>query len=167
MPSGADLVRVLAVDGSVGEHTWLAVTGPRRLSVLDLRDFLDARGPVLLDWPISFVLPCRRDLPAVAGGLAEAPAAILAVPQRPPLLSEGWTNDAAQLAYSTSAAASFAGVFQVGRAVTVETRLVGDEGNSWGRVQVVDYGMARDAYDTHPVHRWLPGWSGDDTHRFD
>ncbi|MGH3938423.1 MAG: arabinosyltransferase domain-containing protein [Pseudonocardiaceae bacterium] len=167
VPPGADLVRVLAVDGSVGEQTWLAVTGPRRLSVLDLRDFLDARGPVLLDWPISFVLPCRRDLPAVAGGLAEAPAAILAVPQRPPLLSEAWTNDAAALAYATSAAASFAGVVQVGRVVTVETRLVGDEGTSWGRLQVIDYGMARDAYDTHPVHRRLPGWSGDDPYRFD
>ncbi|MGQ0774245.1 MAG: arabinosyltransferase domain-containing protein [Pseudonocardiales bacterium] len=167
VPSGADRVRVLAVDGSVGEHSWLAVTGPRRLSVTGLRDFLDARGPVLLDWPISFAMPCRADLPTVAGGLAEAPAAILAVPQRPPLLREAWTNDAAELTYSTSAAASFAGVRRVGRVVTVETRLAGDEGNSWGRVQLVDYGMARDAYDTHPVHRWQPGWSGDDTHRFD
>jgi arabinosyltransferase C len=166
-PAGADRVRVLAVDGSVGESGWVAVTGPRRISVTGLRAFLDAHPPVLVDWPIAFVVPCRRVVPAVAGGLAQAPAAILAVPVSPHPVRDRWSGDAAQLAYSTADGGSFAGVCRVGRVRTLDSRLVGDEGRYWGSVQVIDYGMARDAYDTRTLRRWLPGWAGDGRYPFD
>ncbi|MGH3929832.1 MAG: arabinosyltransferase domain-containing protein, partial [Pseudonocardiaceae bacterium] len=167
VPSGAELVRVLVVDGSVGAPGWIAVTGPRRISVVGLRGFLDARTPVLVDWPIAFVVPCRREVPTVADGLAQAPTAILAVPASPHPVRDLWSSGGAQLAYATADAGSFAGVPQVGQVTTLESRLVGDEGRYWGSVQMIDYGMARDAYDTRTVHRWLPGWVGDDPYPFD
>lgn len=166
VPSGADRVRVLAVDGTVGEPGWVAVTGPRLISVVGLREFLDAHPPVLVDWPIAFVVPCRREVPTVAGGLAQAPAAILAVPKSPRPSGDLWSGGGAELAYETASAGSFAGVNQIGQIQTVNSRLTDDDGRYWGTVQLIDYSMARDAYDTHPVYQWLPGWSGDDTYRF-
>lgn len=167
IPPGADRVRVVVVDGPVGALPGVAATGLRRVSIVGLRDFLDSQAPVLVEWPIAFVVPCRRDVPVVAGGLAEAPAAVLGVPVHPHSVTDPWTNDSARLGYETADGASFAGVRLLGQVHMVDTRLVGDEGRDWGRVQLIDYGRARDAYDTHTVHRWLPGWAGDDGYRFD
>jgi len=159
IPADTDRVRVRAVDGSTDEQGWVAATGPRLRTPVPLERFLAGRSPVFVDWPVIFAVPCQRDLPVVAGGLAEAPAAIVAVPNTRGA-DKLWYR-AARLSYRTETAGSFVGVYSVGRVTEVDSRLVGDPGRAWGRVLLVDYGMARDAYSTRATRVRLPGWQGD------
>ncbi len=152
VPAGADRVRVVATDTATDGGGWLAVTEPRVRTVQDLQTFLDGRGPVLPDWPLSWHVPCVRDVPVVADGLAETPEVLLAAPSAYAAV--------AGIAYAPGQGGSFAGV-ALADAREVPSRLTGAPGTEWGRVVVLDYPVARDAYDrtTDTVRVW--GWQGD------
>lgn len=138
VPAGADRVRIRAVDAATDPDGWLATTGPRLRDVVALRDFLAVRGPVLVDWPLAFLLPCVLDRPRVAGGLAAAPA----VRVMPPETYAGLAG----IATDRGQGGSFLGVGTQARAVEVPTRLVGAPDLEWGHLVLLDHGLALDTY---------------------
>ncbi|MGH3888156.1 MAG: arabinosyltransferase C-terminal domain-containing protein [Pseudonocardiaceae bacterium] len=152
IPPGADRVRIRAVDATSDPDGWLAVTGPRRRSVLGLNEFLAGRGPVLVSWPQAFLFPCVQDIPGVAAGLATAPRAVIEAPRRHGRLSAITTDQ--------SQGGDFAALRPFGRLYEVPTRLAGHPDVDWGALQLTDYPYARDAYErrTTRAHRW--GLSG-------
>ena len=157
VPTGADRVRVVAEDATTDPGGWLAVTGPRLLDTRPLREFLSGRGPVYVDWSMTWVAPRVRDVPLVGNGLARAPTLLLNPPES--LGSDG------RAAYNEEIGGAFAGVDEVGQRNAVPTRLRGTEDEpkyaDWGQVSEVTYPFARDAYDTRttPETRW--GWVGE------
>ncbi|MFR9730615.1 arabinosyltransferase domain-containing protein [Saccharopolyspora sp. MS10] len=156
VPPDADRVRVVAEDATGDEAGWLAVTGPRLLDVVPLRAFLDGRQDVYVDWSMTWVAPCLRDVPRVGGGLAEAPTALL----NPPA-SLGFDGTAA---YNRDIGGSFAGVDEVGRRTPIPTELRGERDPryaDWGQVSTITYPIARDAYDTRTTRETRWGWQGE------
>jgi arabinosyltransferase C len=153
IPAGADRVRVRAVDGSTDVGGWLAVTGPRLRETVPLTQFVAGRGPVLVDWPMSWAVPCIRDMPRVTDGLAQAPRVLLAVQP-----AYAWV---AGIAYDPGQGGSFAGTVVTATGREVPSRLVGSPGEPWGRVVLLDYDISRDAYErkTTQVRQW--GWEGE------
>lgn len=152
IPGEADRVRVLAVDGATDAGGWLAVTGPRARTAQPLTEFLADRGPVLPDWPLSWQVPCVRDIPVVSDGLAETPQVLLQAPPR--------YAGIAGIAYVPGQGGSFAGVALARREV-LATRLIGPGSEDWGSVAVLDYPVTRDAYDRATQQTTLWGWQGD------
>ncbi len=151
-PAGADRVRVVAVDAATDIGGWLAVTAPRVRTTERLQDYLTGRGPVLPDWPLSWQVPCVRDIPVVADGLAETPEVLLAAPSAYSVI--------AGIAYDPGQAGSFAGVALAARQ-EVPSRLAATPQEEWGRVVLLDYPAERDAYDTVTDQVQLWGWQGD------
>lgn len=159
VPRGADLVRVRATDATVDAGGWVAVTGPRIRETRPVRDLLAGRDPVYVDLAMLWSAPCVRNLPVVAGGLAEAPQMLI----KPP--AETGLNGSAP--FNAGAGGSFAGQAQTGGAEVVPTRLLGSEDRpqyaDWGQAVLVTYPVQRDAYDvrTSGETRW--GWEGSRT----
>ncbi|PRY51933.1 arabinosyltransferase C [Geodermatophilus tzadiensis] len=152
VPAGADRVRVLATDAATDAGGWLAVTGPRVRSAEGLQEFLAGRGTVLPEWPLSWHFPCVRDVPVVADGLAETPDVLLAAPSA--------YSGLAAIAYAPGQGGSFAGIALAARQ-EAPSRLAGTAQEDWGSVQLLDYRMARDAYDRRTDQVQLWGWQGD------
>nr|WP_228046190.1 arabinosyltransferase domain-containing protein [Saccharopolyspora sp. HNM0983] len=156
IPSGADTVRVRAVDGTADPGGWLAVTGPRLRQTEPLLPAVTAGESTYVDWSMVWAAPCVRNGPRVAGGLAEAPTALV----NPPA-DLGFDGRAA---YLREVGGSFAGVDELGQSQEVPTRLRGSEQRpeyaDWGRFVQVSYPVDRDAYDTRTGQRWQWGWQG-------
>lgn len=154
VPLGADRVRVVARDASADLGGWLAVTGPRLRDTMSLGGYLSRRGPVLIDWPMTWAMPCVRHVPVVAHGVAQAPAVILRAP------GVYGTRDA-EIAYLPDQGGSFAGTRVVGTTREVASRLAGEPSTEWGHVLLVEYPFGLDAYasSTRTVRQW--GWEGD------
>ena len=86
-PTGADAVRIEAVDGTGAQHGWLAFTAPALARAVPLPALLPPAGPVALGWQVAFAHSCVRP-PAAVGGITEpATHAITraADPDDPPL----------------------------------------------------------------------------------
>jgi arabinosyltransferase B len=150
VPPSADRVRLRATDGRTDNEGWLAVTGPRQRSVVPLNAFLAEHQPVLIGWPVSFLFPCIRDIPAVSDGVAQTPGAMIRGPrpqfdlERDPVLG-----------------GTFAELDQFGRLGEVPTRLVGHPDVDWGSLLISRDDAAKDNY-TREVRRVVrTGW--DDT----
>ena len=138
IPSGADRIRIRAVDATSDPDGWLAVTGPRLRSVIGLNEFLAHRGPVLVSWPQAFLFPCVRDIAGVADGLASAPRAVIEAPRRHARLSAITTDQ--------SQGGAFAALRPFGRLYEVPTRLAGHPDIDWGALHLTDYALHRDTY---------------------
>ncbi|MGH3754094.1 MAG: arabinosyltransferase domain-containing protein [Pseudonocardiaceae bacterium] len=137
IPADADRVRIRAVDATTDADGWLAVTGPRRRSVVGLTQFLADHGPVLVSWPQAFLFPCVRDIAGVANGLAAAPRAVIESSRRHGLASEPTEQNVG---------GSFAALRLFGRLYEVPTRLVGHPDVDWGALYLSGDTAARDAY---------------------
>jgi len=118
-----------------------------------LTQFVTGRGPVLVDWPMSWTVPCIRDVPRVTDGLAQAPRVLLAIQP-----AHAWV---AAIAYDPGQGGSFAGTVVTATSREVPSRLVGSPGEEWGRVVLLDYGVSRDAYERQTTQIWRWGWEGD------
>jgi arabinosyltransferase C len=153
IPSGADRVRVRAVDATSAPDGWLAVTGPRLRQVLGLRQFLASHSPVLVAWPIAFLFPCAVDIPAVRDGLAGAPVSVLEAPLRYSGLSAATTDQ--------TIGGTFATLRDSGRLGEVTTRLAGRSGTDWGNLLLTGYPAARDTYRATVSWREVSGLRGD------
>ncbi len=101
----------------------LAVTGPRLRSVVGLTEFLRRHGPVLVSWPQAFLFPCVHDIVEVAGGLAQAPRAVIEAPRIHGRVS-AVTTDQIQ-------GGDFAALRPFGRLYEVPTRLAGHLEIDW------------------------------------
>ncbi len=138
IPAGATRVRIRAVDATTDPDGWLAVTGPRLRSVVRLTEFLAGHGPVLVNWPQAFLFPCVHDIVEVAGGLAQAPRAVIEAPRIHGRVS-AVTTDQIQ-------GGDFAALRPFGRLYEVPTRLAGHPEIDWGALQLSADPAARDAY---------------------
>ncbi|GAB3286001.1 arabinosyltransferase domain-containing protein [Parasphingorhabdus pacifica] len=158
VPAGADRVRIRATDTTTDSAGWLATTGPRLREVVPLADFMRDRAPTLVDWSMTWTVPCLRDMPRVERGMVQPPAYLI---NPPTALGFGGTA-----AYERGIGGSFAGVREVGHQREVPTRLLGTENTpphtEWGHLIAVDYPLRGDGYDvrTEPVARW--GWRGEE-----
>jgi Mycobacterial cell wall arabinan synthesis protein/EmbC C-terminal domain/Arabinosyltransferase concanavalin like domain len=72
-PSGADVMRLVAVDASGGIGGWLAFSAPVAAKPVPLSTFLPPDAPVALAWQAAFAYPCQRQ-PGMVNGITEAPA---------------------------------------------------------------------------------------------
>lgn len=136
VPSSADRVRIRATDASSDTAGWLAFTGPRLRSAVGLTEFLADRGPVLVNWPLAFVFPCVRDIPRFAGGLAEAPRALIEEPVP-------WSIAATD----QTIGGSFAGLVPFGKLFEVPTQIVGHPEIDWGTLRLTGDDASPDGYD--------------------
>jgi len=155
VPPGADQVRLRAVDAATDPDGWLAVTGPRIREVISLTDYLQSssagRGPVLIDFQMAFLLPCQREIPRVAGGLAQAPVAVIEPSRRYP---------PGELPTSTIAGGNFVALNTEAQRRELPTRLRGSPDVEWGHLVLLDYPLARDAYAVEQRQSTVPGWAG-------
>jgi arabinosyltransferase B len=138
IPTGADRVRIRAVDATTDQDGWLAVTGPRLRSVVGLTPFLASHGPVLVSWPQAFLFPCVHNIAVVSGGLATAPRAVIEAPRIHGRVS-AVTTDQAQ-------GGVFAAIRPFSRLYEVPTRLTGHPDLDWGALQLAADPAFRDTY---------------------
>jgi arabinosyltransferase B len=135
VPSGANRIRIRAVDATTDPDGWLAVTGPRLRSVIGLTQFLAGHGPVLVSWPLAFLFPCVHNIAGVADGLASTPRVVIEAPRRFGRLS-AVTTDRTQ-------GGVFAGLRPFGELHEIPTRLAGHPEIDWGTLQL---NAARDTF---------------------
>lgn len=157
VPAEADVVRVRAVDDTTDAGGWLAVTGPRILDVPPVREVLDERAAIYVDWSMLWTAPCLRNSPRAAHGLVETPSALLLPPAD--------LGFSAEASFEKVIGGSFAGADRIGQREVVPTRLRGTEEKpqqaDWGQFVRVSYPVQRDAYDTEMTSQWRWGWDGD------
>ncbi|MCK2237536.1 MULTISPECIES: arabinosyltransferase domain-containing protein [unclassified Crossiella] len=145
--SGIARVRISAVDNSIGRGGWLAVSTPGREHTHPLAaDTGPGDGPTLVDWPISFALPCARP-PVLAAGLAEPPARIL-------LTDEDYTEMAA-ITRDPLWGGAYANLLAVAKYRGVSTHL---PGRPWGRFVDVAYDYRLDGHAVRVEYVTRPGW---------
>jgi hypothetical protein len=156
IPAGADRVRVLATDRSTDRQGWLSISGPVVRDVVGLRQALEAQGPLLIDWPMSFVFPCRTDYPKVGRGVAASPRMLITPPE-----GEG------SMAYDPNLCGVFAGVPMLSQRMELPTRLRGTPGYVWGHLLVVRYERERDSYTTTRQRERVSGTDGDGPYPFE
>lgn len=140
LPAGADRVRIRARDAGDDPAAGLALTGPRRHTVISLTDFLADHGPVLESWPQSFLLPCVHDIAGVADGLARTPRALI-------VASGPWFTQPSDQRIG----GVFAGLVAYGGLHEVATRLAGNPDIDWGRVLLTSGWAHQDAYQRRSV----------------
>ncbi len=133
------------------------MAAPRVRDVIPLAEYLRGKAPILLDWSMTWSLPCVQDLPRVAGGLGEPPAYLVNPPD-----DMGFAGFAA---YARGIGGTFAGVREIGAEREVPTRLLGAEKTpdyaEWGHLIAMDYPLPGNDLDARsvPVSRW--GWRGE------
>ncbi|WP_433714738.1 arabinosyltransferase domain-containing protein [Nocardia sp. CA-084685] len=81
IPSGADVVRIVAVDRDRNPKQWLAVTPPRVPQTRTLNDVVGSQVPVLTDWMVGLQFPNQRPYDH-RDNIAEVPAYRI-LPDRP------------------------------------------------------------------------------------
>ena len=156
IPAGAGLVRIRATDGTTDPGGWLAVTGPRLRELTPARDEITANDKTFVDWSLLWAVPCVRNAPRVADGLATTPDVLLRGPS-----DLGFAGDAS---FVTGIGGAFAPMSLEDEESEVPTRLRGTDTrpryDDWGSITKVTYPYDRDAYDTAgtSVERW--GWEG-------
>lgn len=135
VPQGANRVRIRARDAERGSFAGLALTGPRRHTVMSLTDFLAGHGPVLESWPQSFLFPCVHDIAGVVDGLAQTPQTLVVAP------GPWFTQPTDQ-----QIGGVFAGLVPYGGLHEVTTRLAGHPDIHWGTLLLVSEWARQDAY---------------------
>jgi arabinosyltransferase C len=157
VPTGADSVRVQAVDGTSDRFGWLAASGPLVRQVVPLGEFLPGRGPVLVDWPLTAGFPCVRDYPEVGRGVAQSPRVVVAAPDE---------AIGTVMSYDTSMGGSFAGVAMNASVIEIPSALRGAPGTDWGSVRLIDYSAEVDAYTVDVQQVTMLGAGGDAAYPF-
>ncbi|MGX9675225.1 arabinosyltransferase domain-containing protein [Mycobacterium sp. HM-7] len=72
IPADATFVRVVAVNLSLNEGDWIAVTPPRVPEVKTLEEYVGKTQPVLMDWAVGLAFPCQQPM-LVRNGVTEVP----------------------------------------------------------------------------------------------
>lgn len=72
IPADATYVRVVAVNLSLNEGDWIAVTPPRVPELKTIEQFIGKTQPVLMDWAVGLAFPCQRPM-LVRNGVTEVP----------------------------------------------------------------------------------------------
>ncbi len=72
IPADATFVRVVAVNLSLNEGDWIAVTPPRVPEVKTIQEYVGKTQPVLMDWAVGLAFPCQQPM-LVRNGVTEVP----------------------------------------------------------------------------------------------
>ncbi|MFL0242387.1 arabinosyltransferase domain-containing protein [Mycobacterium sp. SMC-17] len=72
IPADATYVRVVAVNLSLNEGDWIAVTPPRVPELKTVEQFIGKTQPVLMDWAVGLAFPCQQPM-LVRNGVTEVP----------------------------------------------------------------------------------------------
>lgn len=72
IPTDATYVRVVAVNLSLNEGDWIAVTPPRVPELKTIEQFIGKTQPVLMDWAVGLAFPCQQPM-LVRNGVTEVP----------------------------------------------------------------------------------------------
>ncbi|UCZ60398.1 arabinosyltransferase domain-containing protein [Mycolicibacterium phocaicum] len=72
IPADATYVRVVAVNLSLNEGDWIAVTPPRVPELKTIEQFIGKTQPVLMDWAVGLAFPCQQPM-LVRNGVTEVP----------------------------------------------------------------------------------------------
>ena len=72
IPADATYVRVVAVNLSLNEGDWIAVTPPRVPEVKTIQEYVGKTQPVLMDWAVGLAFPCQQPM-LVRNGVTEVP----------------------------------------------------------------------------------------------
>lgn len=156
IPAGADRVRVRAEDRTTDEQGWLTISGPAVRDVVPMRQAVDGRTPVLIDWTMSFAFPCMFGYPQVSHGVAGSPRMLITPPA-----GEG------SMAYVPGVGGVFAGVPMLSHRFELPSRLRDAPGNTWGHLLVVRYDIERDVYATTQRRERIGGADGDPAYPFE
>lgn len=70
LAAGADLVRLVVTDGSVGVGGWVAHAAPALFPVTSLEQYLGDRDPSGVAWQIALLFPCQA-LPEISDGITQ------------------------------------------------------------------------------------------------
>lgn len=72
IPADATYVRIVAVNLSLNEGDWIAVTPPRVPELKTVEQFIGKTQPVLMDWAVGLAFPCQQPM-LVRNGVTEVP----------------------------------------------------------------------------------------------
>ncbi len=72
IPADATYVRVVAVNLSLNEGDWIAVTPPRVPELKTVQQYIGKTQPVLMDWAVGLAFPCQQPM-LVRNGVTEVP----------------------------------------------------------------------------------------------
>ena len=115
LPGGADVLRVVGTDQSVGTGGWLAFSAPRAPELTPLMEVVPHDAGVILDWPVGAAYPCHRPA-SLALGAVEMPSWRIA--GGPSLLDPG------QISFTQDTAGPFAPVAALADQVFIPAYLV-------------------------------------------
>jgi len=150
---GAELLRLVGEDRSLGRGGWLAFTGPAVAPWVGLTGYLPPGDPVAVAWQVSFLFPCQRQ-PVVRSGITE-PAAH-GIVWRP----DGDTDGLADNTWRLSRGGLFAPVERTSSVTELGVALRGTP--EVRQVQVLRFQVPypRQAYDLERSRVTRPGWAG-------
>jgi arabinosyltransferase C len=148
LPRDADVLRVVATDGSVGAGGWLAFSAPRAPVLRTLTEAVAPGAGVVIDWPVGAGYPCMQPATLALGEVAMPQWRIAAG-----LSSLGDT------AFAKDHAGPFAPSVVLADQVELPTYLAGDwnaEAATVFRIDAPPLGRPSVSLD----RRVKPGWSG-------
>ncbi|ASJ17781.1 arabinosyltransferase domain-containing protein [Corynebacterium stationis] len=126
IPEEANVVRLVAVDDSTDEDSWLAFTPPRVPELTSLNSQFDSSIPGLLDWSTAFQFPCQRTFDHFAG-VTEIPEYRIL----PDALAQTSLTDF----QSFSGGGAMATAEAVNYSYEIPSYLDGDWARDWGAIQ--------------------------------
>jgi hypothetical protein len=148
-PSGAEVMRLVAVDAAGGVGGWLAFSAPAAARPVPLSTFLPRDAPVALAWPLAFGWPCQRQ-PGIVNGITE-PAAFAVL----------WGDGGAMSAFADGAWQAFRGgaFAQVPRSQSVLLLATVPPVDPYVQVYVFGSDLGRDRYTLTEDRRTAAGAS--------
>ncbi|NHD19273.1 arabinosyltransferase [Actinopolyspora sp. BKK1] len=125
---GAEQARVIAIDQTLGEDGWLAVSGPRAPQLTNMTEFI-GDAPTFVEWTAAFQHPCLQ-LPDISHGIAEVPRFRVAAGGALDSVGQSWS--------SPDAGGPFGWMSLTTSMRELPTYMRGDIHRDWGTLYAVD-----------------------------
>ncbi|MDR7301847.1 arabinosyltransferase domain-containing protein [Haloactinomyces albus] len=126
--TGAEKMRVVAIDQSLGTDGWLAVSAPRAPRLTNMTEFI-GDAPTFVEWPAAFVYPCL-EVPSISNGIAEMPRFRITAGGAVRSVGQGWS--------SPDAGGPFGWMSVTASMRAMPTYLRGNIHRDWGTLYAVD-----------------------------
>ena len=154
IPEEANVVRLVAVDDSTDEDSWLAFTPPRVPELTSLGSEFDSSIPGLIDWSTAFQFPCQRTFDHFAG--------VTEIPEYR-ILPDAPAQNSLTDFQSFSGGGAMATAEAVNYSYEIPSYLDGDWARDWGAIQKYELrtnsaGITPDAADIDYEEITRTGW---------
>ncbi|MBA8827477.1 arabinosyltransferase C [Saccharopolyspora lacisalsi] len=126
--TGAEQIRVVAVDQSLGSDGWLSVSAPRVPRLTNMTEFI-GDAPTFVEWTAAFQHPCL-EVPSISHGIAEMPRFRVTAGGTLRSIGQGWS--------SPDAGGPFGWLSVTTSMRTLPTYLEGNIHRDWGTLYAVD-----------------------------